>query len=446
MINGFQLRPYQSAHLAFHIANTRSLNLSHPGTGKTPTACLYIQYLVQNQNAIVAFVMPKSLLQKNFDEMLNFTSLTTDEIAIVDGTPKKRDEIYARPNVKVFLMGFDCFSREWTKLPKGFNGVVVDEFHMGYKTNDSKRTQSFYAAMNHAKYFLGMTGTLIDGRLSSAYPAIRVIEPRYYRDYKQFLWQHAILDEWGSVQMWTNHAKIARILGKHAVAMTFAEAYKDSPKPIIIPEKCQMVAKHYDLYKEFEEKALLELEDKYLTDSGSGGVHQMRCRQIIEAPESIGITEKFELGKDEVLKVHLEDAKNSGKPLLIFSCFVAEQERIKKICEEEYGFRVGLINGSVSGKKRAEIDSDFKAGNLDIVIGSPETMAVGFNWEHVDTVIFVSIDYKDSNWKQAIQRADRGTRKYPLKVYRLFYGNCAVEERLWQIVKTKMEDSRKVGY
>lgn len=444
MLEGFQLRPYQSAHLAFHLANERSLNLSSPGTGKTPTACLYIQYLVQNQGINVAFIMPKSLFKKNYDELLNFTTLTENEIAIVDDTPKKRDKIYNREGVRVFLMGFDCFSNEWQKLPN-LGGVVVDEFHMGYKTNDSKRTQNFYRAMKKAKYFLGMTGTLIDGRLSSAYPAIRVIEPRYYRDYKQFLWQHAVMDEWGTVQMWTNHAKIKRILQRHAVAMTFEEAYKDSPKPIIIPEKCQLAMQHRKYYEEFEEKALLELEDEYLTDSGSGGVHQMRCRQILEAPESVGITNKFELGKDEMLKVHLEDAKNDGKPLLIFSCFTAEQERIKTLCEKEYGFKVGLINGSVSGTKRAQIDADFKAGKLDIVVGSPETMAVGFNWEHVDTVIFVSIDYKDSNWKQAIQRADRGTRKYPLKVYRLYYP-VRVEARLWDIIKTKQEDSRKVGF
>lgn len=442
----FQLRPYQAAHLAFHIKEKRSLNLSDPGTGKTPTACLYIQYLVQVENASVAFVMPKSLLKKNYEELFNFTSLKEDQVAIVDGTPKKRDEIYKRDGCKVFLMGFDCFAREWTKLPADFKGVVVDEFHMGFKSNDSKRTQSFYRSMRKAPYFLGMTGTLIDGRLSSAYPAIRVINPGYYASYQAFLYEHAILDDYGNPIMWTNHDKIKRILARHAVKMSFAEAYKDSPKPIIIAEKCEMAKKHYEMYKEFEETALLELEDKYLDDSGSGGVHQMRCRQIIEAPESIGIDTNFELGKDEMLKVHLEDAKNTGKPLLIFSCFVAEQERLKRICEEDYGFRVGLINGSVNGKKRAEIDNQFKNGELDIVIGSPETMAVGFNWEHVDTVIFVSIDYKDSNWRQGIQRADRGTRKYPLKVYRLYYGSCKVEHRLWEIIKNKQKDNRKVGW
>lgn len=439
-----ELRPYQSAHLAFHISQKKSLNLSDPGTGKTPTACLFIQYLAQVENASVAFVMPVSLMKKNKDELVRFTSLKEEEVALLNVTPKKRAEIYADSRVKVFIMSYDCFGKEWVKLPSSFNGVVIDEFHMGFKSNDSKRTQSFYSAMRNVDWFLGMTGTLIDGRLSSAYPAIRVINPGYYPSYKSFLFQHALLDDYGNPIYWTNHAKISRILEKHAVKMSFAEAYKGAPEPIIIPEKCEMDKKHYEMYKEFEDTALLELEDKYLTDSGSGGVHQMRCRQIIQAPEKFNLEVKS-LGKDDMLRVHLEDAKNNGKPLLIFSCFVAEQERLKKICEEEFGFKVGLINGSVSGKNRAEIDNDFKAGKIDIVIGSPETMAVGFNWEHVDTVIFVSIDYKDSNWKQGIQRADRGTRKYPLRVYRLYY-DVKVERRLWQIVENKQKDNRKVGW
>lgn len=70
---------------------------------------------------------------------------------------------------------------------------------------------------------------------------------------------------------------------------------------------------------------------------------------------------------------------------------------------------------------------------------------MGFNWQHVDTVIFVSIDYKDSNFKQAMQRADRGTREYPLKVIRLYY-DCAVEHRIFNIIKRKQQDSKKVGW
>lgn len=430
--------------MGFHIKEVRSLNLSQPGTGKTPTACLFINYLVRSEKAKVAFVMPKSLLKKNYLEIFNFTDFKEDEVAIVSGTPAKRQKIYDDPKVQVFLMGFDMFSREWTKLPAETNGLVIDEFHLGYKTDSSARTQSYYKAMKVIKWFLAMTGTLIDGRLDSAYPALRVINPNYYMSYNAFKAFHALYDWEGKLIGWRNHDRLSKILSKHAVAIKFAEAYKDSPKPVIISEACQMDEKHYNYYKDMEEMALVELEDGYLEAHGSGGVKQLRCRQILEAPESVIPDYRGELGKDEALKVYLEDAKNSNKPLLIFSIFRAEQARLKKLCED-YGFKTELMNGETSDKNRARIDSEFREGKIDIVIGSPEVMSVGFNWQHVDTVIFVSLDYKDSNFKQAMQRADRGTRSYPLRVIRLYY-DCAVEHRLWQIIKRKQEDVRKVGW
>lgn len=48
--------------------------------------------------------------------------------------------------------------------------------------------------MNKVEFCVFATGTLIDGKLNSAYPAIRAIEPRYYWDYKQFLRAHQLRD------------------------------------------------------------------------------------------------------------------------------------------------------------------------------------------------------------------------------------------------------------
>lgn len=445
MIENFSLRPYQLSQLFFHMTHERSLNLSAPGTGKTPVACLYINYLIEQKQCKVAFVMPKSLLMKNYQELLNFTNLKEEDLQIVTGNPPaKRQSFYDNPNIKVFLMGFDNFSNEWEKLPSEIGGLVIDEVHMGYKTDSSKRTQSFYRAMRKIRYFLGMTGTLIDGRLNSAYPMIRVINPNYYFSYNQFMAIHGVYDWDGNLVGWRNHERLSRILSNHAVAIRFQDAYKDSPKPVIISELCQIDKKHKELYQTMEEQALIELEDGYLDATDSGGVKQLRCRQILAAPESVEIKEQFTLGKDETLKVYLEDAQNNKKPLIIFSVFRAEQDRIANLCRE-YGFTVELMNGSTTDKNRARIDKEFREGKIDIVIGSPEVMSVGFNWQHVDTVIFVSLDYKDSNFKQALQRADRGTRTYPLRVIRLYY-DVAVEHRIWEIIKRKSKDSEKVGW
>lgn len=447
-MENFQLRPYQTAHLAFHLSHDRSLNLSHPGTGKTPTACLYMNYLVREKKARIAFVMPNSLILKNYQELLKFTDFKPEEIAVILNTkPEKREEMYADYSKKVYIMGFSIFAKEWMRFRRneeGGWGCIIDELHMGYKTNKSQRVQNLYKAMNYMKYFLGMTGTLIDGRLDSAYPAIRIVNPGYYASYDSFLRQHASYDFDGRINGWTNHKKIAQILGKIAVGITFQEAYKDSPKPVLIHQVCQISPEHKKFYKEMEEDALIELEDGYLDATENPGVKQMRCRQILEAPESIELKADFELGKDEALKVFLEDAINNKKPLIIFSVFKAEQERLKKLCDT-YGLTTKVLNGETPNKERGRIDEDFRAGKIDIVIGSPEVMSVGFNWQHVDTVIFVSLNYKDSDFKQAIQRADRGTRTYPLRVIRLYY-DVAVEHRLWQIIRRKQKDTELVGW
>ncbi|MBN9548785.1 MAG: hypothetical protein J0H31_07865, partial [Alphaproteobacteria bacterium] len=264
MDDGVSLRDYQVADLAYYIRNPKWLNLSDPGTGKTPSVCVYQWYLWDKLGIGSAFVMPLSLLKKNRDEILRFTHFKPDEVTIVTGLrplspaqkklaetlldwhsmPRSRPyELFgtqkityralreagvaradmtidrrmleartklpyelANPgNTKVFLMGFDAFSTHWMHLPKHVKAVQVDEIHKGYKGDSSQRTQGFYDSFFRGpmEYFGGMTGTLVSGRLDSAYPAIRVIEPRYYPSYKGFYYYHAIDDPiTGKLKAW----------------------------------------------------------------------------------------------------------------------------------------------------------------------------------------------------------------------------------------------------
>src|SRR5258706_16400868 len=110
------LRPFQIEDLGFYIhRGPRVANLSDPGVGKTPSVCVYMDYLWAEHSAKSAFVMPKSLLQKNYDELLRFTRFMPDNLVIIDGTKKQRDEQMRRP-AKVFLMGGDRFRDDWMTL------------------------------------------------------------------------------------------------------------------------------------------------------------------------------------------------------------------------------------------------------------------------------------------------------------------------------------------
>lgn len=439
------LRDYQIDDLAFYIQNERCANLSDPGAGKTPSACVYMQYLWQDLNAKSIFMMPKSLLYKNKVEMHNFTDLTDEQVVIVDGTPKEREKQMRNPNAVVFLMGFKRFADDWEYLRTihpTLNALIIDEFQMGgFKNPESKRSKALFKAMRSMKYFLPMSGTLISGRLDSCYSAIHVIEPRYYANHYSFLVQHALMDEYGTVIAWINHEKIGRIFMRHCIRRTFESIHGEQAK-VIINELVQMDSKCRAAYKEFEQKALLELEDKFL-DGGNPAVHAMRCRQIMGHPHTLGLLKENELsGKEQQLEIHVQDHVNKGTPLVIYASLIPEQERIAKLCKQ-WGLKVGLINSTVSAKKRAQIDIDFQAGKLDCIVGSPATAAVGFNWNHCDHVIFFSMDYENINFVQAYRRMIRGERENVLLISVLEYEH-SIDQRIFDIIDRKSRDLSKV--
>lgn len=544
------LRPKQIDQLAFYIANPKCLDLSDPGTGKTPPCCVYAYYMWDRGQRKTLWSMPKSLLKKNLTEMVRFTEfqvtnpakytpgddvvimktdratltknwtgptiqstrrvatwplrdgrrtheiaeasqtpitfayvhpktghlteLRTGKSAIVDPQAVRRLEVVnpifkpdgvtpvkewvdvpevfkdlieaaAQDGAKVFICTFAFMSAHWERLLKAapeIDLLLVDELHMpgGYSTPTSKATESFYWVNRHVSRFVGMTGTLINGRLDSAYAAISVIESRYYGSLQGFMFEHAaVVDDYGRVVVWKNEEKLQKILARHSIRRTFEEVYGEEDV-VFFTEYVDMEEKVRAKYDEFEEQALLELDDGRVLDGTMAGVNQIRCRQLFSHPETmaLGKIEQW-TPKDERLQIHLAE----GQKTLIFASLVPEQERIVRLCES-MGLRVGLINGSVSAAQRVKIDEAAQRGELDVIVASGPTVAVGYNWEFMDLVIFASIDFMDTNILQAYRRASRGSRTKQLRVIFLRYADCDVEDRMYAINLAKSQLANRV--
>jgi hypothetical protein len=380
---------------------------------------------------------------KNKAELHRFTPFVDADVVIVTGTPKQRKKL-RESDAKVFLMGFDTWREEWELFLEAHPDIdmfMADEWHMGYMTNTSKRVQQLYLAMRRIKYFLCMTGTILDGRLDAAYPAIHIIEPRYYPDWGSFLYHHgAFIDAYGKPLYWQNHDKLTEIFARHSVRRTFAETYT-TPEPVITVETIEMAPAHREPYMKFHNQAMLELEDSFL-DGSLPGVATIRARQIMAHPETMNIGPGVETGKDERLRVHLEDALRSGISVLIYAALIPEQVRILALVQS-IGLTAALINGTVTGPAREKNRIAFEAREIQVMVASPATASVGLNWEHVDHIILVSMDYKDTNFTQAIRRADRGTRTTPLRVT-IFEYEDTVDGRIMQIHENKSRDAHKV--
>ena len=354
-----------------------------------------------------------------------------------------KDLIAAHADKKVFLCSFEFLREHWSYLLNTIPEIglyLVDELHMGYGGAESGRTESFYHVNRHCDYFIGMTGTLMDGRMDTCYPAIHVIEPRYYGSYQGFLDNHAgFTDNYGNVQVWTNHEKLKSILDRHSVRHTFEEVYGEEPvhfETKVIP----MGPKVREVYDQFHDDAMLELEDESIIDGSMPGVTTIRARQIMSHPETMGLAKGETTGKDKLLAAYAVE----GQPMLVFASLKPEQERCKRVLEEQ-GLRVGLINSDTSLKERGRIDRLFRLGELDAIVGSGPTVAVGFNFQRADHVVFISIDYKDVNIMQAYRRASRGTRTTTLRVTFIQYEK-SIDQRMYNIVSMKSQEANKVDH
>jgi len=446
-----KLRPYQMKNLAMSLGQERFGDLSEAGTGKSPTAALWI-YQRQKEGRVI-WTMPKSLLIKNYFELLLWSNLSPDQVIIIDGTRKQRAQQLANKNTRVFLMGFTGFGNNWEMIRDAFPDTLTlcsDEHHLGFSTHcawnsffkrfdGSMRTYEYYRFLKRGGPHLAMTGTLIDGRLNSAFPLINVINPNYYPTYQNFMVWHAMCDEWGTPFAWKNHDRLKAILGKHSARTTFEEAY-GAEKKLIYIQMCTMSTKQYRMYKEIEERGITELDEGFL-EAANKGVALAKCIDIMQCPEKYNIKPHETDSKETHLKTILEDHKSSGKPLVLFETAVSNHKKLRDVAVK-VGMTADIINGSVT-TRRGDIDKLFREGKLQVLVCSPRVAGVGFNWPHVDHVVFCSLDWQDSTFIQNYRRAMRGVRDTALRITVLVYRK-GMDIYISKKLKAKAADRLKV--
>lgn len=442
------------ADLVFLIQNKASLLLHEPGTGKTPTVCVNQYRRAMTGIGRTIWAQPKSLIAKNKRELLRFTDFKDADVAIVDGTKAQIDKAM-RSDAAVLLMGSDRYKLSAGQIPPAYNCFDVDEIHMAYGGGASARTGAFL--QHKTVESVMMSGTLINGRLDSAWPAIHKVEPRYYpMGLEGFMNTHAILDDYGKVMFWKNHHKLAQIFGKHGIRRTFDEIY-GKQSVVIQVEEMDLSPRQKARYEEYEEKALIELDD-VIIDGIEGGA-LARARAIMEHPrhfhdprqpgETLDIVDGELTAKEESLLIHLEDHRRTGKPLVIFAALRAQQKEIHRLVQKA-GLTACLIDSAASAKRRGEHDEGFVRGDYQVMVGSAQIAAVGFNWQfwgpnrvEVDHVMFASINHLDGDFIQAYRRVVRETRHTGLRVTVQRYRDT-LERKIHANVCRKSREANKV--
>jgi hypothetical protein len=462
-----QLRTDQIARLAHYIGQPKCLDLSDPGTGKTPPVVVNQFRRWQDSELPTLWVQPKALMFKNRMEICRFTPFTSDDVAIVDGTPKKV-KAALNSGARVLCMGPDRFKRVLADIPSMYKAMDVDEFHMCFGGAGTPSVTGAYTPSGRVSAFYSypivegvfMTGTLINGRLDTAYPAIQKIEPNYYPfGYEQFLGTHAILDENLRPIAWQNHDRLRQILARHGVRFTFEQIFG---KQEVVHETTwvDMSPKQRAMFDQFKEQAYLELHD-FMVNGTEPGQATIRARQIMEHPNAfpdlrdpdgklppVDICPGERPAKLDILEIDFEDQNRRGEPIIVFAAYKRQMEQIAELARKMGRKVAPVMNGDTSAKARRDADEGFQAGHYDTIVGSQAVCSVGYNWQfcgEVETslVVNASLSYMDSDYIQGYRRAIRGKRTIPLRVKTLAYFD-SVDLKVMNILERKSRDANLV--
>lgn len=111
-----------------------------------------------------------------------------------------------------------------------------------------------------------------------------------------------------------------------------------------------------------------------------------------------------------------EDLMNRSRPTLVMAHYRDTVEACYNLAYNDLDLSVEYIHGGVSMKERERIVRAFQAGELDVLVGSLETLAEGLTLTSADMVIFVEKSYKPSRNEQAMRRVHRLGQTRPVTV------------------------------
>lgn len=164
------------------------------------------------------------------------------------------------------------------------------------------------------------------------------------------------------------------------------------------------------MYRELKKDWVTETENGEEVVTWSIGARNVLLDRITTSGWFASMDGEPRGGKLERLR---HDLSSRSQPTLVLAHYRDTVEACARVAET-IGARAGFIHGGVSDSGR--IVRDFKAGKIDVLVGSLETVSEGLTLTQADMAIFVEKSYKPSRNEQAMRRVHRIGQTRPVTV------------------------------
>lgn len=177
----------------------------------------------------------------------------------------------------------------------------------------------------------------------------------------------------------------------------------DLPPLTIEQIETPMTTEQARMYRQLKDEKLAELEDGSLKVAWNSGALHVMLDKLATGAEVLHPGEKSASGKLQRLAY---DLAGRSRPTLVVAHFQAAVEAAAAVARG-VGASAEFIHGGTSRGDRARIVEQFKAGKLDVLVGSLETISEGLTLTAADMIIFLETSFKPSRNQQAMRRIHR---------------------------------------
>ena len=329
----------------------------------------------------------------------------------------------------VIICSYGLVLRESELLQTVDWGTLVLDEAQNVKNSNTKTAKEVRKLS--AGWKVALTGTPMENHLGELWSLFRAVSPGVLGSWEQFRKKFAAPIEKENDD--ERRAALSRVIAPFILRRSKKDVLTDLPdrsESNLVIELTQQEQERYDQVRLAAVGELDELGTEKLSTDQRFKVLQLltRLRQIACHVNLIDDDWKEGSSKLRMLMERLEQLKERGHRVLIFSQFTSHLGLIKDACDEA-GFTYQYLDGQTPPNARQQRVEAFQSGDGDIFLISLKAGGTGLNLTAADYVIHMDPWWNPAVEDQATDRAHRIGQKKNVMVYR-FIAKGTIEEQI----------------
>lgn len=415
------------------------MNLSDCGTGKTRTSIEVVRARKHEGRTLI--VCPKSIMQPAWGNDLDRFA---PELSYSIATATNRAEAF-NAQTDIVITNHDavlwikkCLDKKIPVL-NGFTQLIVDESTC--LKNPSQRTAAVISFKNYFKYRLLLTGTVYTNTLTDIWRQALICDDgqRLGNSFFRFRSQVCTGRTLGNgITVWEDKPGMEPIIYELLKDIALRHKLEDC---VEIPENSvhtvdfELNKAHLKTYQEFENNALLQLNDSKVTAINAAVLAnkllQITSGAVYDADHNYQLltTDRYELIKD------LAEAR--PQVVIAFHWQHQKDQLLKLLPNAKY------IDGSISNKNRTELITAFQAKEIPQILIHPKTGAHGITLTAGTATIWASPTYSSEDFTQLNHRIYRAGQTKKTETL-LVTAKNTIEETVYSKLQGKLTNMTNI--